>query len=83
MSDNSIEKYTLEEQLKGLIETLDAYIAQYHGGSVELVEFKNNKVKVHMGGACEECPASLDMGIHWVSGTIKQFFPEIESIERI
>ncbi|KPL79170.1 hypothetical protein ADN00_04800 [Ornatilinea apprima] len=83
MSEKPTEKFTIEEQLKGLIETLDSYIAQYHGGSVELVEFKDNKVKVHMGGACEECPVSPEIGIRWVAGTIKQFFPEIESIERV
>lgn len=74
--------FSLEEQLKGLIENLDAYIAQYHGGSVELIAFDGKNVKIHMGGACEDCPISPEIGYKWVAGTIKQFFPEIESIDK-
>jgi Fe-S cluster biogenesis protein NfuA len=73
--------YSLEDQLKGLIDQLDAYIGQYHGGSVELASFDGKVVKVRLGGACEGCPLS-ETTIHgWVEGTIKQFFPEIEKVE--
>ena len=38
MTENNLE-FSTEERLKALIDTLDAYISQYHGGSVEMVNF--------------------------------------------
>jgi Fe-S cluster biogenesis protein NfuA len=75
------DKYSDEERMRALIEQLDAYIAQYHGGSVTLVSFHQDTVKVHLGGACLGCPLS-PMTLHgWVEGTIKQFFPQVEKVE--
>jgi Fe-S cluster biogenesis protein NfuA len=81
MSDNKSPTYSTQEQLQGLIEQLDAYINQYHGGSVQLVDYDGKVVKVHLGGACEDCPLSPTTLHGWVEGTIRQFFPEIDSIE--
>jgi Fe-S cluster biogenesis protein NfuA len=78
---DAVPSYSTEEQLKGLIEQLDAYISQYHNGTVELVSFEGNTVKVHLGGACEGCPLSPTTLHGWVEGTIRQFFPEIEKVE--
>ena len=80
MTENS-SLFSSEEQLKGLIQQLDAYISHYHGGSVELVGFDGKTVKVHLGGACLGCPLSPTTLHGCVEGTIKQFFPEIENIE--
>ena len=78
---NQPKTYTDEERIRALIEQLDAYIAQYHGGSVKLVSFSNDTVKVHLGGACLGCPLS-PMTLHgWVEGTIKQFFPQVDKVE--
>lgn len=79
MSDNSLE-FSTNERLKALIETLDAYINHYHGGSVEMVEFKDKTLKVRLGGACEGCPLSPTTLNGWVAGTVRQFFPEIEKV---
>lgn len=73
--------FSTEEQLKGLIEQLDAYINHYHGGKVDLVSFDGKTVKVRLGGACEDCPLSPTTLHGWVEGTIRQFFPEIEKVE--
>lgn len=75
--------YSKEEQMIGLVEQLDAYINQYHGGSVELVSFDGKHVKVHLGGACLGCPLSVNTLHGWIEGTLRQFFPEIESIEDV
>jgi Fe-S cluster biogenesis protein NfuA len=75
--------YTREEQLGALIEQLSAYIEQYHGGSVRLVSFDDNIVRVELGGACLGCPLSQSTLHGWVEGTIRQFFPEIERIEAV
>lgn len=73
--------FSVEEQLRGLIEQLSAYIETYHGGEVDLVSFDGKVVKVRLGGACLDCPLSPVTLKGWVEGTIKQFFPEIERVE--
>ena len=73
--------HTPEESMRGLIEQLDAYIAQYHGGRVEFCSFDGKVLRVRMGGACEECPLQPSTLKGWVEGTIRQFFPDIERVE--
>ena len=80
MSDDNLQ-FSTEEKIKALIDTLDAYISHYHGGSVQLVNFDGKNLKVHLGGACENCPLSMTTLNGWVAGTVRQFFPEIEKIE--
>jgi Fe-S cluster biogenesis protein NfuA len=75
--------FSKEEQLRGLVEQLDAYINHYHGGSVELVSFDEKIVRVHLGGACLGCPLSPNTLHGWIEGTLKQFFPEIEKVEGV
>jgi Fe-S cluster biogenesis protein NfuA len=70
-----------EEQLKTLLEQLSAYIEQFHGGSVEFVSFDGEVLKVRLGGACLGCPLSPATLHGWVQGTVRQFFPEITSVE--
>jgi len=78
MSD---QEYTREERIRGLIEQLNAYIEQYHNGSVELVRIDGNEVFVRLGGACEDCPLSEDTLQGWVAGTLRQFFPDVKVSE--
>lgn len=73
--------YSTAEQMQGLIDQLDAYINHYHGGSVELVSFDGEVLKVRLGGACLGCPLSPSTLHGWVEGTIRQFFPEIKRVE--
>ena len=80
MTDND-QDFSTEERVKALIDTLDSYISQYHGGSVEMVQFDGKCLKVRLGGACETCPLSMTTLNGWVAGTVRQFFPEIEKIE--
>jgi Fe-S cluster biogenesis protein NfuA len=82
MSDNGLD-FSTEERLKALIDTLDAYISHYHGGSVELVKYEGNRLVVRLGGACENCPLSMTTLNGWVAGTVRQFFPDIEKIELV
>jgi Fe-S cluster biogenesis protein NfuA len=82
MEKNNLE-FSIQDQMKGLIEQLDAYITQYHGGSVELVSFDGKVLTVHLGGACLGCPLSPSTLQGWVAGTVRQFFPEIEKIESV
>jgi Fe-S cluster biogenesis protein NfuA len=83
MSESSPLNFSTEERLKALIETLDSYINQYHGGSVELVNYDGKCLKVRLGGACEGCPMNMTTLNGWVAGTVRQFFPEIDKIESV
>ena len=69
-----------EEQLKVLLNQLSAYIEQFHGGSVDFVAYDGKTLKVHLGGACLGCPLSPSTLHGWVEGTVRQFFPEVESV---
>lgn len=74
-------EFSPQERMQALIDQLDAYIQQFHGGSVELVHYDGNVVTVKLGGACLGCPLSPSTLHGWVEGTIRQFFPEIERVE--
>lgn len=82
-NNNETLDFSPQERIKALIETLDAYINQYHGGSVELVDFDGKCLKVRLGGSCENCPLSMTTLNGWVAGTVRQFFPEVEKIESV
>jgi Fe-S cluster biogenesis protein NfuA len=70
-----------ETQLRGLLDKLSAYVEQFHGGTVEFVAFDGKQLRVHLGGACLNCPL-LPSTLHgWVAGTVHQFFPEVEVVE--
>ena len=71
----------VEEQIIALIAQLNAYIEQYHGGSVALDRIDGNQVYVRLGGACEDCPLSPATLEGWVAGTLRQFFPEVEVLQ--
>jgi CRP-like cAMP-binding protein len=72
-----------DEQLKVLLDQLSAYIEQFHGGSVEYVDFDGRTLKVRLGGACLGCPLSPSTLHGWVEGTVRQFFPDIENVEAV
>lgn len=79
---NPVKKeYTEEDRLRGLIDQLDAYIDHYHGGSVQFISLKDNILTVRLGGACEGCSLKTATLKGWVEWTIKQFFPEITSVQ--
>lgn len=82
MADQT-SNYSMNEQLRGLIEQLSSYISTYHGGEVEFVSCDGKVVKVKLGGACLGCPLSPTTVKGWVEGTVRQFFPEIESVESV
>ena len=71
------------EQMQALLDQISSYIEQYHGGSVDLVDYDGKVLKVRLGGACLGCPL-LPSTLHgWVEGTVRQFFPNIERVESV
>jgi Fe-S cluster biogenesis protein NfuA len=74
---NPQNQYTEEERIRALITKINAYIEQYHGGSVELISLRDKVLKVRLGGACLGCPLSPTTLHGWVAGTVHQFFPDL------
>ncbi len=75
------ETISQEDQLRGLLDKLSAYVEQFHGGTVEFVSFDGSELKVRLGGSCLNCPL-LPSTLHgWVAGTVHQFFPGINVSE--
>ena len=72
-----------EEQVKVLLERVSAYIEQYHGGWVRLVDYDGEVLRVEMGGACEGCSLSESTLHGWIEGTVRQFFPDLSRIEAL
>jgi CRP-like cAMP-binding protein len=72
---------TQETQLRALLDRLSAYVEQFHGGTVEFVEFDGHVLKVRLGGACLNCPLQPSTLQGWVAGTIHQFFPNVTVVE--
>jgi Fe-S cluster biogenesis protein NfuA len=82
MPESGVDPKT-EFQMKALVEQLSAYIETFHGGSAEYVAFDGKVLKVHLGGACLGCPLSPSTLHGWVEGTVRQFFPDIKSVESV
>jgi len=74
------DRHDDQQRMKGLIEFLSAYIEQYHGGWVKLVEYDGETLVVEMGGACVGCPLSPNTLRGWIEGTVRQFFPDVKEV---
>ena len=81
MAEHNHQVADEQERMEALIENISAYIEQYHGGWVRLVSFDGKTLKVKLGGACDGCPLTETTLQGWVAGTVRQFFPEVETIE--
>jgi Fe-S cluster biogenesis protein NfuA len=69
-----------EERMHALIEVLSSYIEYYHGGAVEMVSYADDRLTVHMSGACNGCTLAPVTLHGWVEGTVKQFFPNLKEV---
>lgn len=83
MTDHSHKMASKEEQVKGLLTQVSAYIEQYHGGFVEFDSLEGAVLKVKMGGACASCALTETTLQGWIAGTVRQFFPEIKEIKAV
>lgn len=71
------QTFSDQERMAVLIEKVSAYIEHFHGGSVQLVSFDGQTLKVRLGGSCLGCPLSPNTLHGWVEGTVRQFFPDV------
>ena len=79
--DKSELNADVESRVRALLENINAYIEEYHGGSVEMVSLEEDTLKVRLGGACMGCPLSPTTLHGWVAGTVHQFFPNLKVVE--
>lgn len=83
MNSHTHPKVSDQEKMGALLKNISAYIEQFHGGFVELVAFDGMTLKVRLGGACDGCSLSETTLRGWVGGTVKQFFPNVETIQAV
>jgi Fe/S biogenesis protein NfuA len=70
----------LKTRVQDLIDTMINPAVAGHGGFVELLDVKDNKVYLQMGGGCQGCGAAditLKSGIERL---IKEELPEIDEV---
>jgi Fe-S cluster biogenesis protein NfuA len=72
-----------KERMRALIEKLSAYIEYYHGGAIEMVSFDGRNLLVRMSGACEGCALAPSTLHGWVEGTVRPFFPDLQTVEAV
>jgi Fe-S cluster biogenesis protein NfuA len=68
------------DRMRALIETINAYIEYFHGGSVKMESYADGVLTIKMAGACSGCPLSAETLHGWVEGTVRQFFPDLEQV---
>ncbi len=71
------------ERMRALIDTLSAYIEYYHGGAAQMVSYDGQVLKIKLSGACLGCPLSPNTLHGWIEGTVRQFFPNLKSVESV
>lgn len=54
-----------------------------HGGSIELVEFRDGVLRIRLLGQCCNCPASQATANNLILTTLQERLPMIEAIEII
>jgi len=77
------QQHPLEEKVKNIIEQIRPYL-QNDGGDIKFVNITpENIVYVELQGACHSCPMAIQTLKGGVEKTIKQYIPEIVSVESI
>jgi len=72
-----------EERMRGLIESISSYIEHYHGGAVSMVGYDGKVLNVRLSGACTGCELAPVTLHGWVEGTVRQFFPDLETVTAV
>jgi Fe-S cluster biogenesis protein NfuA len=71
------------ERMQALINNLAGYMEMFHGGSVELVSFDGEILRVRLKGHCIGCSLS-EVTLHgWIEGTVRPFFPNLKRVEAV
>jgi len=76
VENNQEKKITLPE----LIEAISDYMEVVHGGTLSLIEYDGETVKVRFGGACTDCELRRWDLVMGVERTIKRLLPEVKQV---
>jgi hypothetical protein len=69
--------FSLEERIRGLVDQIDAYIAQYHGGGVKFISFDGKVVCVRMVPVLPAHCSQLLCTAGWKARS-NNFFPKLK-----
>lgn len=69
-----------KEEIKKLFETTINPAVADHGGFIELVDIRDNKVFVKLQGGCQGCGAAVVTLKQGIEQMIKHQFPEIQEV---
>lgn len=69
----------LEDRVQGVLDALRPMI-QADGGDIELVDVKDQVVRVRLKGACDTCPSSVLTLKQGVERMIREELPEIREV---
>jgi Fe-S cluster biogenesis protein NfuA len=73
----------MQEKVEKALEKIRPYL-QADGGDLELVEVTSDGiVKLRLTGACHGCPMSQITLKQGVENALKQFVPEVKSVEAV
>jgi len=68
------------QMMNTLIEYINGFIEMYHGGSVEVVDYDGQTLKVRFGGACIGCHMAAWTLRMTIENTVRQFFPGLKEV---
>jgi len=78
-----INKHELYDKVVSALNHIRPFL-QSDGGDIELIEVTEDLVaKVRLKGACESCKMSVSTMKAGVESTVKNFVPEIISVEAV
>ena len=78
-----INKHELHDRVEAALNNIRPFL-QSDGGDIELLEITEDFIaKVKLVGACESCKMSASTMKAGVESTIKNFVPEIQSVEAV
>jgi len=76
-------KHELHDKVVAALNNIRPFL-QSDGGDIDLIEITEDLIaKVRLRGACESCKMSASTMKAGVESTIKNFVPEIKSVEAI
>jgi Fe-S cluster biogenesis protein NfuA len=74
---------TGEERMRTLIELLSSYVERYHNGAIEMISYDGHTLKIRLLGACVGCALASGTVHGWVEGNVREFFPDLESVQAV
>jgi len=75
----------IEVSIEKIVEFIEKNIAPYvesDGGSIEVVDYEDEIVRVKLNGACSTCGISSTT-VKAIQTQLKKEFPEIDGVERV